>query len=118
MRIITISERIKQEIAEKVCEQASPGYSSDAQGEWFVVNGTAVMHKQRNAPWAPWPDDADVIAVDNLVNLFGGGSRCDFDPTVCDVQITDADAWEIAVRFALDYVPNSYDAEAYEAQYG
>ena len=100
MRTIQISESIKQEIAEKVAAQQSAGYSVDAQGRWYVVDGTAVMHKQRNASWSPWHDDADVIEVEDLVNIFGG-----------------ADDYEAAVDFALGYVPDNYDAEAYENRY-
>lgn len=113
-RIISISEDIKQEIAEKVAQQASAGYSVDAQGEWYVVDGERVVHAQRNRPWNPWSDDADVIAVDDLVFLYGGAEQehADFENGV-----DGADDWEPAVDFALGYVPSSYDAADYEARY-
>lgn len=123
-RIIQISESIKQEIAERVVEQAHPGYSSEYMGEWYVVNGTRVQHKQRNAPWAPWSDAADVISVEELVFLYGGAEqdRADFDPTPSDDLSENEDeaermGYESAVAFALDYVPASYDAADYEARY-
>lgn len=113
-RIITISENIKEEIARRVAEQQSAGYSVDAQGQWYVVNGAQVVHKQRNAAWAPWSDDADVIGVEDLVNIFGGADddRADFTNGE-----DGADDFEVTVEFALGYVPDSYDADAYEARY-
>lgn len=117
-RIISISEDIKEEIARKVVEQAHPGYSVDYQGQWYVVDGSSVQHKQRNAPWAPWSDDSAVIAVDDLVNIYGGA---DDENAVFSLEDTsgysDEEQLEIAVEFALGYVPDSYDAEAYEARY-
>lgn len=115
MTIITISESIKQAIAEKVAEQASAGYSADAQGEWYVVNGTAVVHKQRTAAWTPWSDDDQVIAVDDLVNLYGGAEaeQADFENGV-----DGADDFDLTVDFALGYVPSQYDADDYAARWG
>lgn len=119
--IIQISDSIKGEIAEKVCEQAGPGYVKDYRGEWFVVDGERLMHKERNAPWSPWSDDASVISVDDLVFIYGGAEaeNCDFDPSPAgDIEgdTTEA-AWGRAVEFALGYVPDSYDHDAYESRY-
>jgi hypothetical protein len=113
--IITISDSIKQEIAERVVEMAHPGYNADYQGNWYVVDGECVMHKQSNAPWAPWSDDAAVIHVSDLVWYFGGAKEesADFDPTPaegCDEET----GTEIAIEFALGYVPDAYDQEVYD----
>lgn len=117
-RTIQISDSIKQEIAERVVEMAHPGYSKGYQGEWYVVDGSRVVHAQGNRPWDPWHDAADVIAVDDLVNIFGGGNRdrADFwGDDDGDYDRKDID--EIRIEFALGYVPDSYDAAAYEARY-
>ena len=108
MASITIANGIKQEIAKKVVEISHPGYSIDAQGSWYVVDGSSVMHAQANRPWNPWHDNADVISVEDLVVLFGGAEDCDFDPSPSD-DVTEDDAYEAAVGFALGYVPDSYD---------
>lgn len=113
MRTIQISESIKQEIAEKVAQQQSAGYSVDAQGQWYVVDGEEVMHAQRNRPWNPWHDSADVISVEDLVNIYGGAEE---DRAEFTNGEDGADDYEVAVDFALGYVPDSYDAEAYEAR--
>lgn len=110
MAHITIDESIKQEIAEKVCKQAAPGYEKLAQGEWFVVNGEKVVHAQEHRPWDPWNDD-DVVAVDDLVWYCGGARQehADFDPSPAEGEYDQDVAWEIAVEFALGYVPSAYD---------
>ncbi len=111
-RIISIADGIKQEIAEKVAQQASAGYAKDYQGEWFLVNGSAVVHKDSNAVWTPWHDDDDVISVEDLVFEFGGASdeSADFENS------GDGDDYDLTVEFALGYVPDSYDAEAWESR--
>lgn len=113
MRTITISESIKEEIARRVAEQQSAGYSIDAQGQWYVVDGAQVVHAQRNRPWNPWHDAADVIGVEDLVNIYGGADaeRADFTNGEGG-----ADDFDITVEFALGYVPDSYDADDYEAR--
>lgn len=116
--MITISENIKGEIAERVVEQAHPGYMAEYQGEWYVVNGTRLMHHQSNAQWTPWQDDDDVISVDDLVMLYGGGeadnaefgnyARTQIDWTAYD---EDMDLWRPAY-FAVDSNdPNPDDYE-------
>lgn len=70
--VITINESIKQDIAQRACEQDHPGYSKDAQGEWFVINGDCLKSVQSNAAWMPWNDDDEVISVDALVKDIGG----------------------------------------------
>ncbi len=109
-RTIKIEESIKQEIAEKVAQQASAGYAKDYQGEWYVVNGSSVVHEQSNAQWSPWHDDDDVISVEDLVFEFGGAGdeNADFENS------GDGEDFSLTVDFALGYVPNSYDAEAWE----
>ena len=52
--MITIEEGIKQEIAERVASSTTPGYSTALHGQWFVVDGEAVVHRASNAPWNPW----------------------------------------------------------------
>ena len=113
-RHITISDSIKQEIAERVVEQAHPGYDTGYLGEWYIVDGARLMHRQRTAPWDPWHDGADVISVEDLVFAIGGAEadRADFDAGNYD----DEDEVEAAVMFALDYIPDSYDAEAWDAR--
>jgi hypothetical protein len=114
-RIIQISDSIKQEIAERVVEMAHPGYSADYQGNYYVVNGERVMHRQSNARWNPWSDDADVIHVNDLVWYFGGAKQenADFDPTPAE-GYDEETGTEIAVGFALGYVPDSYDQDHYD----
>ena len=101
--MITIEEGIKQEIAERVVEEATPGYNPAHAGQWFVVDGEAVVHRASDARWNPWPDDRGVISVSDLVGFFGGGEAegADFTPS-------NDDEWEIAVEFALGYVPDAY----------
>lgn len=113
-RIVTISNDIKQEIAEHVVEQARPGYMKDYQGEWFVVNGEQLIHRQSTAQWNPWPDSANVIKVDDLVFLYGGAEdeRCDFWGDDDD----SVEQNELRVEFALGYVPDNYDADDYKAR--
>lgn len=113
MRTITISESIKEEIARRVTEQQSAGYSVDAQGQWYVVDGAHVIHAQRNRPWNPWHDGADVIGVEDLVNIYGGADaeRADFTNGEGG-----AEDFDITAEFALGYVPDSYDADDYEAR--
>lgn len=106
--IITISESIKQEIAEKVAEQASAGYSPDAQGNWYVVDGERVMHYESTAAWKPWNDDASVIHVNDLVWYFGGAKEENAD---FENGVDGADDFDLTVEFALGYVPNSYDQD-------
>lgn len=110
MTQIIIINDIKEEIARKVVEQASAGYSKAAQGEWFVIDGASVMHRDETAQWNPWHDGATVISVDDLVGLYGGADaeHADFDPG------EDVDS---AVQFALDYVPDSYDSADYAARF-
>lgn len=114
-RLITISDNIKQEIAERVVEQAHPGYDSGYMGQWYVVDGERVMHAQRQRQFDPWHDGADVISVDDLVFWAGGAEedQADFDAGNYD----DENEVEAAVSFALGYIPSNYDAEAYEARY-
>lgn len=115
-RHITISDSIKQEIAEKVVEQAHPRYDWGYMGQWFVVDGAKVVHyHQGNAQWSLWDDDVDVIGVNDLVFWAGGAEqdRADFDAGNYDNE----DEVEAAIIFALSYVPDSYDADAYEARY-
>lgn len=116
--IVTISESIKEEIARRVVEQAHPGYSSDYMGQWYVVDGRAVVHAERNRPWNPWSDDAAVISVDDLVHIYGGADEehASFGLDTSD-EYDDEEQIGIAVEFALGYVPDSYDAADYEARY-
>lgn len=117
-RHIVISDSIRQEIAARVVEQAHPGYHR--QGYYYVVDGERVMYAETTRQFDPWHDDADVIGVDDLVFIFGGAEadRADFDPTSDDPDVDEETAAEIAVDFARGYVPDSYDAEVYEAYYG
>lgn len=117
--MITISEHIKGEIAERVVEQAHPGYMAEYQGEWYVVNGTRLMHYQRNAAWEPWADDDAVISVEDLVFLYGGGERenCDFWGEENE-EYSEEENNEARVDFALGYVPDNYDEVAYAARWG
>jgi hypothetical protein len=103
--MITIEEGIKQEIAERVASSTTPGYSTALHGQWFVVDGEAVVHRASNAPWNPWPDGSEAIGVSDLVWFFGGAELegADFSPF---------GEWEIAVEFALGYVPDAYDPSA------
>jgi hypothetical protein len=103
---IQIADSIKREIAEKVVEQASPGYSKDAQGEWYVVDGSSVVYAQANRPWNPWHDDAQVVAVDDLVWYCGGAQD---ENASFEVESDDKDEFEAAVEFVLGYVPSEYD---------
>ena len=99
--IITISEGIRRTIAEKVVEQARSSYRYDVQGEWFVVDGTTVAHKARNAPAAPWDAAAHVIPVDQLASLDGSAVA--------------AGALFNCVECTMRHVPDCYDATQYEA---
>lgn len=120
--IIAIAESIKNEIAEKVVEQAHPGYSKGAQGQWYVVNGEKVVHAQESRAWNPWNDDDHAISVEDLVFEFGGAEsdNADFDPSPSDDIDDDTEeaAYERAVEFALDYVPSSYVVAAWADRRG
>jgi hypothetical protein len=115
MTIITISEHIKGEIAEKVALECSAGYDSDVQGLWYVVNGSSVVHYNSSDAWTPWSDDDATINVNDLAWHFGGaeGEGADFENGV-----DGADDHEQAVEFALGYVPDSYDADDWAAHFG
>lgn len=102
---IQIAESIKEEIARKVVEQAAPGYDKDYQGQWYVVDGKQVVHAQRNRPWNPWSDNAQIIAVDDLVWYCGGAQDENADFEVGDGE----DEFNAGVEFALGYVPDAYD---------
>ena len=112
-RLITINDSIKQEIAERVIEQAHPGYDSGYMGQWYVVDGERVQHAQSQRQFDPWHDGADVISVEDLLFWAGGAGndRADFGVDNYD----DEDEIEAAVLFALGYIPDSYDAEEWEA---
>lgn len=114
MAVITISEGIKQEIAERVAEQASAGYNYDVQGEWYVVNGSAVVHQEKTAQWNNWNDDDNVIAVDDLVAIYGGA---DDDHADFENGVDGADDFDLTVEFVLGYVPSEYDADDYAARW-
>lgn len=114
-RNITINESIKQEIAEKVVEQSSAGYSHDAQGSWYVVDGERVVHAQARRPWNPWSDDADVIGVEDLVNIYGGAEA---DRALFWDDREGNEQYDAQVDFALSYVPDSYDADDYSDRRG
>jgi hypothetical protein len=109
VKTIKIAENIKEAIARKLVEQESAGYSKDAQGQWYVVNGSRAVHAERNRPWNPWSDDAVVVSVDELVFEFGGASA---DHASFWSEGDDDSQFESRVEFALDYVPDSYDADA------
>lgn len=125
-----ISSAIRRNIAEKVVEQAHPGYSKMAQGEWYT-DGERLYHAEDNRAWDPWPDGALVISVDDLVYEFGGAqeAHCDFSPAIesgiddrydalkernWDEWTTDeqayvdqqeAESFEESVLFCVAYVP-------------
>jgi len=114
--VITIAEHIKQEIAERVVEEATPGYHD--QGWYYVVNGQTVMFYERTAPWVPWSSGDEIISVNDLVFEVGGAEAdaASFDPSASADIITEHGAdeaakmdYEAAVSFALGYVPDSYD---------
>lgn len=105
---IRINDSIKDEIAQRVVEQATPGYHS--QGSYYVVNGERVVFAQTHRPWDPWNDDDAVVSVEDLVFICGGAEedRADFDPSP-EGDVSDEDAYEAAVLFASGYVPDAYD---------
>ena len=109
--MIVINDDIKDEIAKRVAEQASAGYSPDAQGNWYVVDGAYVMHLDSNAAWKPWNDDANVIHVNDLVWYFGGAKEENAD---FENGVDGAEDFDIAVEFAFGYVPASYDQDMYD----
>ncbi len=71
-----IKETIKRKLAEKAVVMSAPGYDSGWQGAYYAVDtdgdGTAdaIMHKQDNAPWNPWHDEAEAVSIDFF---FDGG---------------------------------------------
>lgn len=97
-----MAETHQHDIAEKVVEQAHPGYSKMVQGEWYS-DGTRLYHAQANRAWNSWPDQTQVFNVDTLVYDWGGAQaeNCDFS-----VESDDPDELEQAVIFCLDYVPH------------
>lgn len=108
-RLIRIAENIKQDIAEKVAQMASRGYIADYQGSWYVVDGVRLMHHTSDAPWTPWMDNAAVIHVNDLVEIYGGA-----DTESADFENSgEGEDYALTVEFALSYVPDSYDADDY-----
>lgn len=110
MATIKIDSGIQTEIAQRVVEQAHPGYSKEAQGQWYVVNGSKVVHADANRSWNPWSDGDEVVGVEDLVFFCGGaeGDNADFDPSPTG-GVSDQDAYEAALIFASNYVPDAYD---------
>lgn len=99
---MNIAETHRREIAEKVVEQAHPGYSKMAQGEWYS-DGMRLYHAQENRAWNPWPDSTQAFSVETLVYAWGGAyaENCDFS-----IESDDPEDLEQAVAFCLDYVPH------------
>lgn len=101
--ILTIAENIKEEVARRVVEQAAPGYDTQHMGEWYAVDTDgdnildSVMHAEATRPWNPWHDNAIAIAVEDCIDSDGN----DFDPSAAD-GVSDKDAFEAAVSFAMD----------------
>jgi len=115
-----IKEIIRREIAERIVEQSGPGYDTDFMGEYYAVDTDgdgmfdAVMHKEEQAPWSPWSDDAVVVAVADFYIY----SDCDFDPTPDEDLIGDMDpdddpaydaAEEAAIDLAYSELPEEYE---------
>ncbi len=73
---MNISKTIKRELAEKAVIVSAPGYDSEWQGAYYAVDtdgdgmADAIMHKQANAPWSPWHDEAEAVSIDFF---FDGG---------------------------------------------
>ena len=107
MTTLKISPTIRREIAQAIVAQSHPGYMSDYMGEKFAVDtdgdGTldTVMHRDANAPWNPWNDDAEAISVAALYE----DSVCTFDPTPDEDDGIEPDAsrhlWKRTAAFSL-----------------
>jgi len=104
--VMPINPTIRREIAEKVVEQAHPGYSYPYQGQWYT-DGQRLYHVEEHAPWMPWSDDAVVVSVDDLVFEYGGADdSCDFSPVD---ERDGSDITEAAIDFCLAYVPSQIE---------
>lgn len=109
---MTIEPAIKRAIAEKVVEQAHPGYSKAAQGQWFT-DGKRLYHAAEQRPWNPWPDNASVVSVDELVQHYGGAEKdhARFETEDGVSGVSEEEATEIAVDFCLQYIPDQIIVE-------
>ncbi len=116
MTTIKISPTIRREIAQAIVAQSHPGYMSDYMGEKFAVDtdgdGTldTVMHREGNAPWNPWNDDAEAISVAALYE----DSVCTFDPTPDEddgIEPDDSPVWDDCEAAAIDLAMNELPDE-------
>jgi len=101
-----INPKIKIEIAKAILREARPGFDARYQPRAYVVDGEKVVCAAPNRPWDPWPDNAEVISVTDLVYEVGGaqGEGVDFS---LEVEIAD-DEMEEALDFVMAYVPTEY----------
>lgn len=112
MTTITINPSIKGDIAEKIVEQAHPGYSAEYMGAWFT-DGDRLYHRESHAPWNPWSDDAVVVAVDDLIDL----SAIDPDPSVdWSVFRDQIETWRAGLDLGADEDDREVIAKARESE--
>ena len=122
MTTYKIADGIRQEIATAIVKQSEPGYDTNFFGQYYAVDTDgdntldAVYHRESQAPWNPWHDNAVAIPV---WALYDG--TADFDPTAESFHDEDLDtgdlndeeiehyAWEAAVEFALSELPQTVD---------
>lgn len=129
MSTYKIADDIRKEIATAMVKQSEPGYDTDFFGQSFAVDTDGdntldtVYHRESQAPWNPWHDNAVAFPVSALYE----DGNADFDPTLDSFHDEDLDtgdlndeeiehyAWEAAVDFAMSELPKSWDSANYEA---
>ena len=128
MTIYKIAQDIREDIAKAIVKQSEPGYDTNYYGQYYAVDTNsdntldAVMHRESNAPWNPWHDNAVAFPISALFD----DSNADFDPTSETYHDEDLDtgdlnedeieqyAYEAAVEFALTELPKVWDSADYE----
>jgi hypothetical protein len=123
MSTYKISKDIREDIAKAIVRQSEPGYDEGFFGQYYAVDTDgdntldSVYHREGQAPWNPWHDNAVAIPVAFLYE----DSNASFDPTADEYHDEDLDtgdlnedeieqyAYEAAVEFALSELPKSID---------
>ena len=111
MNIIKIDPSIKRQIAQAVVAEAHPGFSSQYMASHFVVNGNRVVAAEPNRQWDPWPDNANIIGVDYLVNEVGGARQDNITFGDDNMDNWDEDGLAETIEFTEGYVPDEYDQD-------
>ena len=104
--IITVkvseSPAFRLELAQRIVQQAHPGYSSMAQGSWYCDPVTdELFHTEVNRQWNPWPDSVDWRIV-GIEELFDPSN--DYSDEV-DWEVQFGDIWDLVEEMVSVTMP-------------